>query len=209
MKHYLDECGNDQDRAKKLYAWNAEISAGFLELLSFLEVALRNCINERMIIRHQSNSRPGNWTEDPTMELGRNPSPDLYGKWHHKHPYSDIDAAIYRVMNNDKPVTTEQIISELPFGFWIAMVSKRQKFLWPDLADGFPNAPTRRRENISDLLINIKNFRNRIGHHHRIWNLDLSMKLDEIYEMSDFISSDFSTWVKDISRIEDLIIRRP
>ena len=170
MKHYLDECGNDQDRAKKLYVWNTEISAAFLELLSYLEVALRNCINERMVLRHQ---------------------------------------AIFRVRKNNKLITVEQIISELPFGFWIAMVSKKQQFLWPDLAAGFPNTPNRNRGNVADLLMSIKSFRNRISHHHRIWNLDLEVKLNEIYTMSDFINSDLSLWIKNMSRVEHLNERKP
>lgn len=170
MKQYLDECGNDQDRAKKLYVWNTEISAAFLELLSYLEVALRNCINERMVLRHQ---------------------------------------AIFRVRKNNKLITAEQIISELPFGFWIAMVSKKQQFLWPDLAAGFPNTPNRNRENVADLLMSIKSFRNRISHHHRIWNLDLEVKLNEIYTMSNFINSDLSLWIKNMSRVEHLNERKP
>ena len=170
MKHYLDECGNDQDRAKKLYVWNTEISAAFLELLSYLEVALRNCINERMVLRNQ---------------------------------------AIFRVRKNNKLITTEQIISELPFGFWIAMVSKKQQFLWPDLAAGFPNTPNRNRGNVADLLMSIKSFRNRISHHHRIWNLDLEVKLNEIYTMSNFINSDLSLWIKNMSRVEHLNERKP
>ena len=209
MKHYLDECGNDQDRAKKLYVWNTKISAAFLELLSYLEVALRNCINERMVLRHQAKSESGNWTEDQSKELGRNSFRNQNDKWGHKHPYSDINQAIFRVRKNNKPITTEQIISELPFGFWIAMVSKKQQFLWPDLAAGFPNTPNRNRGNVADLLMSIKSFRNRISHHHRIWNLDLDVKLNEIYRMSDFINSDLSLWIKNMSRVEHLNERKP
>jgi len=209
MKHYLDGCQNDKDRAKALYTWNTEVSAGFLELLSYLEVALRNCINERMILRHQTKSRTGNWTQDLAQELGRNSYQDSHGKWIHKHPYTDIDVAIYRVMKNNKPVSTEQIVSELPFGFWMALVSQRQKFLWPDVASGFPNTPNRKRENVADLLIKIKDFRNRIGHHHRIWNLDLQVKLDEIYTLAGYIDLQLASWIKSMSRIEEMIRSRP
>lgn len=57
---------------------------------------------------------------------------------------------------------------ELPFGFWYQMVSRRQTFLWPGLASASPFVPDRRRDTIAGPIGRLREFRNRVGHRHRI-----------------------------------------
>jgi hypothetical protein len=121
-----------------LYRWNVEVSGAFWESLAYFEVAIRNAIDDRMRGRQVRFGRPGNWLFDDARELGR----DANGAGRHRRPYAEVDEAIRRVRRNGKKIDPGQIISELSFGFWHQMVSRRQMALWPDLASAFPHART-------------------------------------------------------------------
>lgn len=135
LKHYLIECHDVQSQAMLLYRWNSDISAAFWESLGHLEVGLRNAIDRQMNLLHEAKGRPGNWIFDESRELGRDS-----GKGHraHAYPYADIELAISRVRRNRMPLAPGQIISEISFGFWHQMVSKRSDVPLAGPRWGFP-----------------------------------------------------------------------
>ena len=45
---YLDACSGSEAKAIELYDWNVRVSAALWEILTYLEVALRNRIDERL-----------------------------------------------------------------------------------------------------------------------------------------------------------------
>ena len=139
LVNYLAAAGNDRDNAIALYEWNASVSAAFWEEFSYFEVALRNALDSRMSAGHAALGRSGHWIFDDARELGR----DARGAGHHNQPFRDVAEAMRRVRINRKPTDPGQAISEISFGFWHQLVSKRHVELWPDLAGGFPNAPRR------------------------------------------------------------------
>jgi hypothetical protein len=47
FQRYLDARDGQHERAVALYVWNARVSAAFLEVLSHLEVLLRNAIDRQ------------------------------------------------------------------------------------------------------------------------------------------------------------------
>ncbi|TQL56148.1 Abi-like protein [Subtercola boreus] len=205
LEHYLAECGGDLSAAMRLYEWNAELSAAFWESLSFLEVALRNAIDREMTSIHARKSRSGHWIFDDALELGR----DAGGPSRHRQPYLDVSTAIRRDRSNGMPISPGQVISELPFGFWHQMVSKRQSFLWPDLAAAFPNSPRRSQALVHDPVSRLRTFRNRIGHHHRIWSIDSAGRYADLLVVAGFLDVDLRDWVESRSRIPHLIASRP
>ena len=107
------------------------------------------------------------------------------------------------------PVSPEQIISEISFGFWHQMVSKSQLFLWPDLAGAFPNSPNRGQKTVQEPVARLRDFRNRIGHHHRIWSIDLAARYDDLLTVTRYLDVDFASWIDDRSRVVDLLAQRP
>jgi hypothetical protein len=205
LQHYLTECGGDHAAAMELYDWNAAVSAAFWESLSFLEVALRNAIDREMSTIHARKGRAGPWIFDDARELGR----DANGPSRHKQPYVDVATAIYRVRTNNMPVSAGQVISELSFGFWHQMVSKRQSFLWPDLVAAFPHSPNRNQATVHDPVARLRNFRNRIGHHHRIWSFDIAGRYTDILTVAGYLDVDLATWIDDRSRVTQLLALRP
>lgn len=205
LVHYLTECSNDQQRAVALYEWNAAISAAFWESLSYLEVALRNAIDRQMQAIHVGKGRSGYWIFDDAQELGR----DARGAGRHDYPYQDVASAIARVRQNKKQVTSGQVISEISFGFWHQLVSKRQVRLWPDLVAAFPNSPNRSQATVHDPVSRLRAIRNRIGHHHRIWSVDIAARYADIVVVTGYIDPQLATWIDSRSRVNATLAKRP
>lgn len=110
-----------------------------------------------MSARHTAHGRSSHWVFDDACELGR----DADGPHRLRQPYKDIAEAIRRVRRIQKPMSAGQIISEVSFGFWHQLVSRRQMFLWPDLAGAFPHAPNRDQSTIQHPVARLREFRNR------------------------------------------------
>lgn len=205
LQHYLVETGGDPAKAQALYEWNAEVSGAFWVSLGQFEVALRNAIDARLSARHARLGRAGHWIFDDAHELGR----DRYGPKKHAQPYKDVSIAIGRVLSNNKPIDAGQVISEVSFGFWHQLVSKKHTALWPDIASGFPYAPSRAQALVHDPVKRLRELRNRIGHHHRIWSLNIAGRYDDLCTVAGYIDPDLQAWITASSRVPTLLSTRP
>lgn len=196
---YLKACEGDAQKAHDLYLWNSEISSAFWELLGHVEVALRNKISAQLqSLQTQSGSSEHWLVQIEHSSLKFNPFIE-----------KAIVEAKTRVRLARKEQSGEQILSELPFGFWHQMLSKRNQRYWPDIAGGFQGLAQRNRSLVSNRLKVLRDFRNRIGHHHRIWNLDLGLKHEEILAFAHLLDPEFSIWLANQSRITNLLASRP
>ena len=194
---YLTSCSNDTSCAVILYRRNVEVASAFWEAIAYVEVALRNLLDRKMTERQVELGRTAHWIFDDNYELGRSHS-DTQA---HRQPFKEISDAMGRVRKNRKPMTPSQIISELSFGFWHQLVSKRQLFLWPGLASGFINAPSRDQNYISGLTLEIRDLRNRIGHHHRLNEHSIDSGHLAIIKLAGAIDEDLLAWIMKDSRI--------
>ena len=202
---YLAEANGDREHAMALYRWDADMRAAFLTPLGHLEVGLRNALDRQLTIRQDRFAGPRHWVFDDARQLGR----DANGPGCHLPPYVVIAAAIKHVQVNHKPLDPAQIISELPFGFWHQLVSKRQTFLWPDLAGGFPNAPSRSVAPIRDRFSRLRMLRNRIGHHHRVGGVNLPGRYADLLTLAGYIDPDLCDWIDLHARVITTIAKRP
>lgn len=205
LSSYLYACGGDMARACQMYRWDAELAAAFWVDLGHVEVALRNALDERMRARHVGLGLPGSWLDDPRQELGRNRGP----RSRHQQPYTDIARARQRVVNNQQPVSVDQIISETSFGLWHQLVSQHQMRLWPDLAGAFPGAPSRDQRIVRDLVAGLRDLRNRIGHHHRVWALPVNTRYADLCRLAGYLDPDLEAWLVEHSTVPVVIGRRP
>lgn len=191
----------NREMAVQLYRWNSELSAAYWEAIAYVEVALRNLIDQKMTLRQHSLGRHTHWIFDDFFELGRSKNSSEPPS----QPFKEISDAMRRVRSNRKPMTPDQIISELSFGFWHQMLSKKQLFLWPGLASGFINAPSRSQSYISNLTFEIRNLRNRIGHHHRLDAHSAVFGFQLILQLARAIDEDLEAWIVEGSRVDELI----
>ena len=204
LESYLEDSANRNELAIALYEWNNELSAAFWELISLLEVGLRNTIDQKLEERSRRLGREAHWIFDESGELGRRDKAEK-----NLYPYRDIYSAIGRVRRNEKPVSPQQIISETSLGFWHQLVSSKSLSIWPDLAGAFPYAPSRDQSYISELVQDLRKLRNRISHHHKLQRKSIEQGELLILELAKAIDPEFSIWLKRVSKIEIVLQNRP
>lgn len=107
MDKYKRACGGNEQKAIDLYMQNIEISKTFYAALSFLEIALRNAINNH----YQRHFEDNDWI---TTQAGK--------QFFSEHKKADIRKAKDRI-SNIKPYSSDNLVAELGFGFWISMFS--------------------------------------------------------------------------------------
>jgi hypothetical protein len=205
LASFLESAGGDRHLALKIYEWNNEFSAALWQLISLLEVAVRNSIDRKMCERQVRLERAEHWIFDDSHELGRN----RFDEESHLQPYKDIDRAIKQVQKNGKQLTPSQIISETPFGFWNQLIGKRNQFLWPDLAGAFPYAPSRDQKYISTLFSDLRDIRNRISHHHKLHSPTIETGELMILELAKALHPEYADWLTGQSRISEVLSKKP
>lgn len=185
---YLEACDGSATKAMELYDWNVQISASLWELLTYLEVALRNRIDERL---QHATSITDHWTSNL----------EQLGLANDERLKVELRKARERIKRNGKEMTAGQTVSELPFGFWVAILSRRSRRLWPELASGFRGMPTRDPTELHRLVLVMHSLRNRIGHHHRVWNLEIAAIHADLLKLASFIDVDFGDWLSSKSSV--------
>jgi len=195
LRAYVNHSG-DFRRGIELYRWNAAVSAAFWPPLGHVEVALRNAMSHGLAARHERFGRVGSWLDDPDSELDA-------------RMRSHIASARRRAVQGGKVATDGQTISELGFGFWRYLVTRRRTSLWPDLASAFPGAPDRRRETVEDPLARLHELRNRIAHHQRIWNRNLAARYADVLLVAGYLDTDLPAWIARSCAVPTLLRTRP
>jgi hypothetical protein len=196
LSTYIDHCGGDFPAAVELYRWNSAITAAFWEPIGHLEVALRNTLDDRLAARHRRLERSGSWLDDPAQELSGRARLDIAG-------------ARDRVRQKGKRASDGQTISELSFGFWRFLVTKKLTGLWPDLASGFPHAPDRQLGTIEGPLARLHVFRNRLAHHQRVWSHAPDERYTDLLALAGYIDPALPGWVAATSRVPQTLSAKP
>ena len=195
---YLQASQDKGDRALELYQWNSEISSAFWGQLGHMEIALRNTISNRIQLYSQKIHKDADWT---TLAQQKQilANDELLR----------IKEAMDRVAKNKKENSIDQIISELPLGFWSTLLSKRYRNLWPELAGGFLGLAGRDLTELAKLVQQARWLRNRIGHHNRIWNIELTSHHLGILRITQIIDPELEQWLSSVSAIPELMKHRP
>jgi hypothetical protein len=196
LRSYVECCADRLPHAVELYRWNAAMSAALWQPLGHLEVALRNALSDALTRRHARHDRPGSWLGDPSGDLDDS-------------AHRTIAVARQRVRRKGKPPSDSQTISELSFGFWRFLITRRHTALWPDLASAFPGAPDRRRETVEDPIARLHDLRNRIAHHQRIWNRDLAACYTDVLLVAGYLDAGLPTWIAHGCHVPALLRARP
>lgn len=183
LSTYLAHCGDDFGAAVRLYRWNSAVTAAFWEPIGHLEVALRNTLAAQLSDRHARLGQSGSWLEDPRRELS-------------ERARAEIAAARDRVRQKGKRASEGQTISELSFGFWRFLITKKLTGLWPDLAGGFSFAPDRQRETIEKPIGRLHDFRNRLAHHQPVWNRQPEERYGDLLALAGYIDPALPGWIE-------------
>jgi hypothetical protein len=111
--------------------------------------------------------------------------------------------------SNDRLLDPNDLDSQLPFGFWIGLLSNRyHQSLWvPILNKSFPNL-NQNRADIHKNLYAVLRLRNRIAHHEPIFDLDLLLLSDNIRNVLGLLDSNKETWLKKNSRVDAVLNKK-
>lgn len=195
---------NNLSNSLNNYIYNIKFSKAFYPILSILEIALRNKINNSINLTIKAN-----WllSELKTQTLLLN------------NEYKVLLEAEKKLKQKNKKITEGNLISELSFGFWVNLCKKAYKTTFWDKKGFFeivfPYFPKTQEMNrikfISSDLKNILQLRNRIFHHEIILNHKIG--IENYYNITEkilsYISKENLNLLKDICRFSDIIKQKP
>jgi hypothetical protein len=203
-KALLSLANSNEALAIALSEWDIALGSAWWESLALFEVAIRNAIDRGMTNRMKRFGNESDWLSDAWNEFGRSNT-----SARHSQPYAEIERARVRLQNKGAAVSHERVLSELSFGFWHQLLSKRFTSFLPDLISQFPNLPSRNPQPLRDAMTELRDFRNRIGHHHQILTHDIGAKFGKLLEAAGFIDNQLQNYIASKSRLKLLLEQDP
>ncbi len=187
LSKYVAFNKGNTNQAVEHYKSNLRLAESLYISLSVFEVTLRNALSREL----HNMAGKDNWFDVfyTTPELS-----DLV---------PDIDQAKKLIRHRGETVTTDKIISELTFGFWVMLLnSQYERVLWKSLRKAFPHMPKsdRKRKNVSAPCNSFRKLRNRIFHHEAIcWDLDYVTCLHaNLITVLGWMNADMPAWLAPI-----------
>jgi hypothetical protein len=166
------------------YAWTQAVGAALLPILGDLEVSLRNALH-RGLSQYYSGADSFEWMLKTRPNLS-NPAEPTY--WHklNRNTHDDVLGAVTKIEKRKgrSNATVDDIVAKVPFGFWETIIKGLKHKSHPVgmqasvLGIAFPNAPDLATtlygdaafvDRMANLLSQVRDVRNRIGHHDQIW----------------------------------------
>jgi hypothetical protein len=209
LRNYIVSQGVNQKRAVALYEQNIVLSQSFYPLLTMLEVALRNSLDQACIAHFSDpnwlvNQKTG-FMVDPKLTYF--PAPGIIKT--NDFLKRSVEEAEGKINRQKLPMSHGKIVAELTFGFWTELFEPTHYALLKGVPiKAFPNLPSKiKRKNLYSNLNEIRRFRNRIYHNEPICFLHGVCDTGEakrirngIFNSIHWLSSDLHQW---ITKIDD------
>ncbi|MBS1836074.1 MAG: hypothetical protein JST64_00095 [Actinobacteria bacterium] len=188
------------------------MSAAFWVVIVVTEVAMRNAMHDRL-----SDAYGPTWYDDQSILDDRS-----------LKAIREAKRRAARGLPAGATPTPGKVVSEMSFGVWVALLDRGGRStvagqrllyhdtLWlPALQHAFPAGPGHQRRTNRGLRT-VQSLRNRIGHHEKIFKepfkdtqLTLADLHDHCIDVTGWISAEAATWATSISRVPELLTRRP
>ncbi len=191
--------GTSPEQCLGVYLWNKQLASAFLPALQIVEISLRNAIHQAYVASLYldiENNHPQN-TWDAKKAEARGWFITTFTEKRNRLAWQQIKMAKDRLIIDKKPLTPENILPKLTFGFWVSLVKNSfdvQKTsyltLWPNLRgsvfpyalDSVTNTPLSI-NSIGNTLQDINKIRNRLSHHEPLW------RHKDAYQVEDIINA--------------------
>lgn len=198
MKPYLRAAGGDAEAAMRLYRWNTEVSDSLYTPLHYVELAVRNALHGCLADQY---GRRDWWVVAPLDVGGK----ALVSKARAKCGLNERRRAREQ-RRRERPVTVDDVVTELNFGFWTTLLVKRydRTFWRAGLYRAFPyhSGP---RAPLSDDLHALVRLRNRVMHYEPIHEEDLEAHHARIYRVLEALSPDLAKEVRAMDRFRSVL----
>jgi hypothetical protein len=201
----------------RLYRWNAQLASAYWTPIHFLEVAVRNAVHDALTVEAGNH-----WWFANQDRTG-------HADWMHGREGDAISDAIKKIEDaNAKkaqkageptpgPVTPGKVVAELPFGFWVGLLSGRREpgvsdyhfKVWVQGGVSGRFAGTPKRSTLHGSLNALRAFRNRIAHHEQLLNQDLDSLSDDLNVILSSLCPETATWVRAMSDVKSVRASRP
>lgn len=199
LQKYVVAAGHDEDRALRLYEWNANVNAALLHDFAHFEVGVRNLYDRGLML----SLRPGetHWLEDvPLRRLYPDPSPG------NQRSRRDVQKARNRLGGQGAP--PGGILAEMTFGFWAMMTAHRLgTTVWPYLDQVLP--PQTDRAELHDRMMDLSRARNRVAHHEPVHMGSVEVTLRRMKRIAGYVSAEFADHLEAVSTVRTLLAQRP
>jgi hypothetical protein len=196
MATYLVAAGHDEQRAARLYIWNALVGEAFHVPIQAVEVGLRNRINHALTAQYGDQW----WNSQSYLDLIDAERID------------DLNLVRSRIKRRKLALGTGQIVAGLSFGFWVGMLGKRYNpEIWSrHLQTSFPHFPKHRgRKSLAQEAGAIVTLRNRIWHHEPIIKRDISDDYRRVMQVLEWLCPVKHAWIKPHCKIPLIIRQKP
>jgi hypothetical protein len=193
---YLTASGHNQERALKLYIWNARLGEAFHTPIQAVEVALRNSVNLAL-----SNDYTPNWWECKNLF-------DILDE----ERKGDLTTVLRRIRNRELELCTGQVVAGLSFGFWVGILDGRYNPpIWGgQLRTAFPSfPPDRARKSLHESVRKVANLRNRISHHEPLIGRNSLTDFSNLMMLLEWLSPPKAVWIKPHCRVSQIVRMRP
>lgn len=202
---YSREDDRDSVDAIARYLWNMSVGGAIWPTVHLLEVAVRNVLfevgQERTKGRVLTFGPVGSWLDAGLLM---------------PKEQAEVDEAIKRLGAGRR--TPGHLIAELTLGFWVRVCNSpyeqgdaNRPRLWPSAAFRFQYAPRRERnrEDIRKTLDNAKDIRNRIAHHHPLWDRNPVRMHEDLLKPLGWLYPEMADAARTTSAVRELVKAGP
>ncbi|MDR7302039.1 hypothetical protein [Haloactinomyces albus] len=193
--------GGDVDVAFRLYQWNPEVCSAFYGPMHWLEIGLRNALNDTLRGHY---GRDDWWTSAPLDDNGHRMVGNARGEL-----VEEARRKKHSRRNVMEPCA-DDIVAKLAFGSWVSLLSRGKaydRYLWvPLLYKAFPNYSGPRRPLHSELE-KMRRLRNRIMHYEPVFEHDLHSYRAGIYRQLGYLSPVIADQARRFDRIPEVLGR--
>ncbi|WP_457946957.1 hypothetical protein ACTAQI_15240 [Pseudarthrobacter sp. alpha12b] len=199
---YMVAANYDPTAARELYEWNVSVAAAFFELISHVEVALRNAVDgilEPLEVKETARVRVQNgwWFSSSTFLT--------------EHELNFYKTAVKHLGTRAEGASRDKVFSAMTFGIWEGIFGPSYEELFRrHLVYAFPNRGAGfKRDTVHKSVLALRNLRNRIAHHQAVFDLPLEERFEQAMDLLRWINVDLELWVRGLCRVPALLDIRP
>jgi hypothetical protein len=197
LQPFLRACGGDRTLALRLYAWDGEAARALQGPLRDLEVSLRNVLHRQLGGRYgrvdwwnTQRAKPNQWAMDKIHD-------------------AEDDLGERR-----RSCGPDDIVAQLPFGFWVGLLGKggkggnyEMRYWNPSLRHCF-RAHQGGRVVLHKKFEYMRTLRNRIAHHERIFHRHLDEDFASALTLMRYLSPEMAALHDKYSQVPEVLARR-
>lgn len=197
---YSPQKDRDSVDAVARYFWNMALASALLPSIHILEVCVRNALFDVGVKQTRGRTLIFRsvrcWLDAGLLE---------------QRERDEVEKVTRRLTPGRQ--TPGHLIGELSFGFWIRLCDSPYEQglrssvpLWPEAGKRFHYCPrpVRDRKNIRARLAHLADFRNRVAHHHPIWDRRPDKRHKEIIETIGWMNPNLAAGVRETSNVQTL-----